>query len=142
MTRPSSATYAAGAICSPLLKTLSLGVLGGVWMVDIVVLPMRLQTPSTPSVLSLTHLLGTLHSVQWLAVSIHLCICKALAGPLRRQPYQAPVSMHFLASTIVSGFESQDCPPFLSFVVSLFFTMGTPVEQSFVKSWSSFGVQR
>jgi hypothetical protein len=37
-------------------------------------------------------------------VSICLCICQALAEPLRRQLYQAPVSMHFLASTIVSGF--------------------------------------
>jgi hypothetical protein len=65
---------------------------------------MGLQTPSTPSVLSLTPLLGTPCSVQWLAVSIHNCIYKALTGPLRRQPYQAPFSMHFLASTIVSGF--------------------------------------
>jgi hypothetical protein len=39
-----------------------------------------------------------------LAVSICLCICKALAWPLRRQPYQAPFSKHFLASEIVSGF--------------------------------------
>jgi hypothetical protein len=36
--------------------------------------------------------------------NICLCICKALAGPLRRQPYQAPFSMHFLAPTMVSGF--------------------------------------
>jgi hypothetical protein len=35
---------------------------------------------------------------------VGLCIHKALAGPLRRQPYQAPFSKHFLASTIVSGF--------------------------------------
>jgi hypothetical protein len=70
---------------------------------DIVVLPMGLQTPSTPSVLSLTPLLGT-NRVQWLAVNIHFCICEALAGPLRRQPYQAPFSMHFLASTMVSEF--------------------------------------
>ena len=74
---------------------------GGVLLVDIVVLPMGLQTPS---VFSLVPSLGTLHSVQWLAESIHLCICKALAGPLRRQLYQAPVSMHLLASIIVSGF--------------------------------------
>ena len=65
---------------------------------------MGLQTPSIPSVLFLTPLLGTLCSVQLLAVSICLSLCKALAGPLRRQPYQAPFSMHFLASTIVSGF--------------------------------------
>ena len=73
-------------------------------MVDIVVLPMGLQTPSIPSVPSLTPLLGTLYSVQWLVANIHLSICKALKDPLRRQPYQAPFSMHFLASTIVSGF--------------------------------------
>jgi hypothetical protein len=64
-----------------------------------------LQSPSTPLALSLTPLLGTLCSVQWLAASIHPCIFKALAGPLRRQPYQAPFSRHFLASTIVSGFD-------------------------------------
>ena len=73
-------------------------------MVDIVVLLMRLQNPSTPSVPSLTPLLGTLHSVQWLVANIYFCICKALSGPLRRQPYQAPFSMHFLESTRVSGF--------------------------------------
>ena len=70
-------------------------------MVDIVVLPMELQTPSTPSVLSLTPLLWTLCSVQQLAVSIHLCICKALSRHLRRQLHLAPVSMYFLASTIL-----------------------------------------
>ena len=32
----------------------ALAVMGGVWLFDIVVLPMRLQTPSAPSVLSLT----------------------------------------------------------------------------------------
>ena len=73
-------------------------------MVDIVVLPMGFQTLSAPSVLSLTPPLGALCSVQWLATSVHLCIYKALAGPLRRQLYQASVSKHFLVSTIVSGF--------------------------------------
>ena len=33
-----------------------------------------------------------------------LYICQALAEPLRRQLYQALVSKHFLASTILSGF--------------------------------------
>jgi hypothetical protein len=75
----------------------------GVCLFD-VVLPMGLQTPSTPSVPSLTPLLETPSSVQWLAANTCLCICKALAGPLRRQPYQAPFSIYFLASTIVSGF--------------------------------------
>ena len=77
---------------------------GGVWLVDIVVLSMGLQTPSAPSVLSLISSLGTLCSVQWLAMRIHLCISQALVEPLRRQLYQALVSKHFLASTIVSGF--------------------------------------
>jgi hypothetical protein len=76
----------------------------GVWLVDIVVLSMGFQTTSTPSVPSLTPLLGTPCSVQWLAVNIRLCICKALAWPLRKQPYRAPFSMCFLPSTIVSGF--------------------------------------
>jgi hypothetical protein len=56
----------------------------GLWLVDIV-LPMGLQTPSVPPVLSLTPPLGTLYSVQWLTVNICLCICQALAEPLSRQ---------------------------------------------------------
>jgi hypothetical protein len=43
-----------------------------------------LQIPSAPSVLSLTPPLGILCSVQWLTVSIRLCICQALAQTLRR----------------------------------------------------------
>ena len=78
--------------------------LWGVWLADIVVLSVGLQYPLTPYVLSLTPLLVTPRSVQWLMVSIHLCICKALAGPLRWQLYQAPFSMHLVVSTIVSGF--------------------------------------
>ena len=37
-------------------------------------------------------------------VGICICIGQDLAEPLRRQLYQAPVSKHFLASAIVSGF--------------------------------------
>jgi len=59
---------------------LSLGVLG-VWLVDTVVLPMGLQIPSAPSVLSLTPSLGTPCSVKWLAVSIRFCVCQTLAEP-------------------------------------------------------------
>jgi hypothetical protein len=62
------------------------------------------QASSAPSALSLILPLRTLCSVQWLAVSIHLCICQVLAEPLKRQKYQTPVSKHFLASIIVSGF--------------------------------------
>jgi hypothetical protein len=61
-------------------------------------------TPSTTSVLPLIPSLGTLYSVQWLAVSIHLCICQNLAKPLKRQIYQALVRKHFLALAIVSGY--------------------------------------
>ena len=62
------------------------------------------KTPSAPSVLLLTPPLESLCSVRWLAVSICVCIGQDLAEPLRRQVYQASVSKHFLASSIVSGF--------------------------------------
>jgi hypothetical protein len=78
--------------------------LWGYCLVCIVIPPMGLQAPSAPLVLSLVPPLGTLCSVQWLAESIHLSTCQALAEPLRRQFYQAPVSKHLLISTIVSGF--------------------------------------
>jgi hypothetical protein len=104
LSRPSSATYVAGAIgrsmcipcwwLSPWKVKIGVGVGEGT-LVGFVLLPMVLQTPSAPSVLSLTPPLGTPHSVQWLAASICLCIC---------QLYQTPVSMHFLESTIVFAF--------------------------------------
>ena len=59
--------------------------LWGYWLVHIVVPPMELQTPSVPWVLSLAPSLGTLCSDQWMAVSIHFCICQSLAEPLRTQ---------------------------------------------------------
>jgi hypothetical protein len=74
-----------------------------IWLVDIVIPSMGLQTPSAPRILPLTPPLGSFCSDQWLAVSIHPCICQALAEPLREQLYQAPVSKCFLASAIVSG---------------------------------------
>ena len=43
--------------------------------------------------------LGTPGSVQWLPVSIHLCICQALAEPLRKT---AIAGSYQEASTIVS----------------------------------------
>ena len=57
---------------------------------------MGLQTPLAPWVLFIAPSLGTLCSVQWMAVSIHFCICQALAEPLRRQLYQTPVSKFLL----------------------------------------------
>jgi hypothetical protein len=90
------------------------------WLVDIIVLPVGLQIPSAPSVLSLTPTLGTPLGtpclVQWLTVSICLCICQALTEPLRRQLYQAAVSMYFLPSTIVSGFGEGNFLKFLTLV--------------------------
>jgi hypothetical protein len=77
---------------------------GGVWLADIVVLTIGLQIPSATSVLSLTLSLGNQCSGQRLAVSIHLYIFQVLAEPLRRQLYQAPVSMYFLESTTLSIF--------------------------------------
>jgi hypothetical protein len=62
------------------------------------------KAPSAPSVLPLTPLFGSLCSVQWLSVSILICIGQNLAEPLRRQVYQVPVSKLFLASAVVSEF--------------------------------------
>jgi hypothetical protein len=59
--------------------------LWGYWLVHIVVPPMGLQTPSAPWVLFQAPSLETLCSIQWMAVSIHFCICQVLAEPLRRQ---------------------------------------------------------
>ena len=75
-----------------------------VWLVNIVVLPMGLQTPSAPSVLPPTPSLGSLCSVRYLAAGIPICIGQTLAGPLRGLLYQALVSKLFLASAMVSGF--------------------------------------
>jgi len=52
---------------------------GGIWLVDIVVLPIVLKTPSAPSVFSLTSPLGSPCSVQWLAATTLICISSALA---------------------------------------------------------------
>ena len=73
-----------------------------VWLVDIAVLPMRLQSPSAPTGLALTSPLGSSHSVHCLAVSI--CIGQALAEPLRGQLHWTPVSKYFMASVIMFGF--------------------------------------
>jgi hypothetical protein len=76
----------------------------GVLLFDTVVLPMRLQTLSAPSVFALTFPLGSLLSVRCLVVYNHTCIGQALAETLRGHPYQAPLSKLFLALGIVSGF--------------------------------------
>jgi hypothetical protein len=100
-TRPTSATYAActlgPSMCILWLVVQSSGTLGACWHCCSL---RGVQTPSAPSVPSKTPPC----SVQWLAPIFLLCICQALAEPLRRQPYQASISKHFLASTISSGF--------------------------------------
>ena len=73
-------------------------------MVFLVVLPMGLQTPSAPSILPVTPPFWSPCSVQWLVVNIHICIGQDQAQSLRRQLYQDPVSKHFLALAVVSGF--------------------------------------
>jgi hypothetical protein len=77
--------------------------LWGYWLGHIVIPLIGLQTPSAPYILSLVPPLGTLCSVQSLAESIHLWIFQALVEPVRQQLYQAPVSKHLLASTIMLG---------------------------------------
>jgi hypothetical protein len=114
---------------------------------------MELQTPSAPSVLSLTSPLGTPCSVQWLGASLHLCICQALAEPLRRQLYQAPFSKHFLVTTILyefgkyildesqvgqslDNFPSVSAPHFVSPPMGILFPLLRRTEVSIL--WSSF----
>ena len=67
---------------------------GGIGLVDNVVLPMGLQTPSPTSVLSLTPPLGSQCSILWLSASICIYIGQALAEPLRTQLYQIPISKY------------------------------------------------
>ena len=103
--------------CSPVLRHIKFAIprglssqcsqrhkLWGYWLVHIVVLPIGLQTPSAPWVLSLAALLGAPCSIQQMTVSIHFCICQTLASPHKRQLYQGPFSKILLAYAIVSGF--------------------------------------
>jgi hypothetical protein len=72
------------------------------WLVHIVVTPMGLKSLSTPWRCISSSPIGDF--VKWLTENIHLCVCQALAEPLRRQLYQAAINKHFLATTKVSGF--------------------------------------
>ena len=75
----------------------------GYWLVHIVVPPIGLQTPSAPWILSLAPPLGALCSIQQMTVSIHFCVCQALAQPHMIQLYQGHVS-NILAYSTVSAF--------------------------------------
>jgi hypothetical protein len=72
-------------------------------MVHIVVPPMGLQSPSAPGVLSLAPSLGTLCSVQWMAVSLHFCICQALVKP-RETAISGSCQQALVGICLVSGF--------------------------------------
>jgi len=80
------------------------GIFHWVWLFDILVLLVGLQSPSAPSVFSLTLPVGFSCSVQWLVANMLIYISRIMAEPLGRNSYLAPVSKHFLASTIVTGF--------------------------------------
>ena len=130
LTGLSSATHASGAMWHTLVGGLVPGSFKGVWVVDMVP-PVGLVTPSTTSVLSLSPPLGTLLFNDWL---LHLPLsCKTLAGPLRRQPFQAPVRKIFLASTLVSGFGDCIWDGYAGGAVS-----GWPFLQSLLHSLSPF----
>ena len=92
--------------------------LWGYWLVHIVVPPMELKIPSAPGVVSLYPSLGTLCSFQWMAVSIHFCICQTMPEPLRRQLYQAPVSKHLLVILFPLLWRIKVSTPWSSFFLS------------------------
>jgi hypothetical protein len=67
---------------------------------------MEFQSPSAPSFLPLTLLLGSSDSVRWLAMSVGICISQVLEESLSGHLYQAPapVSKYISVSVIVSEF--------------------------------------
>jgi len=103
---------------------------------------------------SLTHFsnssMGTQFLVQWLVAGIYLCICHAMVESLKRQLYQAPVSMHFLASAIVPGFgdciwhgspddlSSSLCSTFSLHISSCEYLVPPANKDWSIQTWSSF----
>ena len=81
--------------------------LWGIWLVDTVVLPIGLHSPSAPSDLPLTLPLGSPGSFQWLAVSICIWLSQVLEEHLRRQLYQTPICKHFLAPATQMSFNGR-----------------------------------
>jgi hypothetical protein len=56
------------------------------WLVETAALPMRLLSSSASSSLFLVQPQESLTSVQWLDISIHICLSQLLVGPLGGQP--------------------------------------------------------
>ena len=110
-TRPSSALYVAGALSHSMrilwlvVQSPEALVRGWGWSGLLTLLLPSWGCKPSQHLQSFLHLLHqeSPNLVQWLAVSF-LCICQALTEPLRRQPSQASICKHFLASTIMSGF--------------------------------------
>jgi hypothetical protein len=78
-TRPRVSLPIDGRLGHPLLHMQLETQLWGYWLVHIVDPPIGLQTPLAPWGLSLAPPLGALCSIQKMTVSIHFCICQALA---------------------------------------------------------------
>ena len=72
----------------------------GPGLVDTVILPMGLQSSSAPLVIPLTLPYWSLASIQWLAVSVCICLSQLIVKPLRGQPCQGPVCMYNMTSEI------------------------------------------
>jgi hypothetical protein len=105
--RQSSAAYIEGpwtGLCILMVWWLSPWELCELWLVDTAVLPM--QSPSAPSAFPLTLPLGSPGSVQWLAVSICICLSEVLAELLRghKKAVSGFCLQAHLASAIVTGF--------------------------------------
>jgi hypothetical protein len=108
--RPSAATYVAGAWVHPCVLfgwwfiSWDLWWRGGGELVGWYCSSYGIANPFSSFIPFSNFSIGTLCSVQCLAVSSHLCICQTRAEPFMRQLYQTSVSKYFWASTIVSGF--------------------------------------
>ena len=77
-------------------------------------LPMGLLCSSASSNLSLIQLQGSLTSVQWLGVSICICLNQLLVGPLRGQLCYVPVFIDYLLGNSQYPLITK-CLPYFSF---------------------------
>ena len=77
----------------------------GTWQVDTVALPYRAAKSLSSFSPFANFSIGDPVLSPMVSFNIHFCICQTLEEPLRRQPYQAPVSKHFPASSIAFRFD-------------------------------------